>query len=166
MEKYIYTLNDSDLTVLAGGSPEENELPQVSTGPQMGSAEDKTNVEAAPGSPSVEPESPGAMAALNLSIIGDTKLVRAYQQVKAKMRGKGNIYQFYQLLGSAKASVCPKNSVGGKIRREFHFRLPRWGGLSLRPLELSSTSSSSGELQYRDGKSDLNSTDTKKAQKY
>ena len=93
MEKNIYTLNDSDLTVLAGGSPEENELPQVSTGSQMGSAEDKTKVEAAtaPGSPSVEPESPGAMAALNLSIIGDTKLVRAYQQVKAKMRGKGNI---------------------------------------------------------------------------
>ena len=59
----------------------------------MASAEDKTNVEAATalGSPSVEPESPGAMAALNLSIIGDTKLVRAYQQVRAKMRGKGNI---------------------------------------------------------------------------
>ena len=81
-------MNDSDLTVLPGGGPEENELPQVSTGSQMASAEDKTNVEAAPGSPSVEAESPGAMAALNLSIIGDTKLLRAYQQVKAKMRGR------------------------------------------------------------------------------
>ena len=88
--KYIYTLNESNLTVLPGGSPEENELPQVSTGSQMASAEDKTNVEAAT-APSVEPESPGAMAALNLSIVGDTKLVRAYQQVRAKMRGKGNI---------------------------------------------------------------------------
>ena len=35
----------------------------------MASAEDKTKVEAAPGSPSVEPESPGAMAALNLNVI-------------------------------------------------------------------------------------------------
>ena len=92
-------------TVCPGGSPEENELPQVS----RTSTGDKTKgvlsafltspiSEPAPNleeklkmssqftaSTDVEPESPGAMAALNLSIIGDTKLLRAYQQVKIEI---------------------------------------------------------------------------------
>ena len=41
----------------------------------------------------VEPESPGAMAALNLSIIGDTKLMKTYQQVKPTL--DFSIYLFY-----------------------------------------------------------------------